>query len=150
MLKGKHKSISNRSQNTWASSEPSSTTANPEYTNTPENQESALKSFLMKLIESFKEDINNSLKGIQGNTGKQEKELNKVIQDLKLVVETIKKTQMEANLEMENLGKRAEITYISITNKIQEMEERISDVEYMVEEVDTTVKESSKHKNLLT
>ena len=30
------------------------------------------------------------------------KELNKAIQDLKVEVETIKKTQMEANLEMEN------------------------------------------------
>jgi hypothetical protein len=31
-------------------------------------------------------------------------ELNKAIQDLKVKVETIKKTQMEANLEMENIG----------------------------------------------
>ena len=87
------------------------TTANPEYTNTPENQESVLKSYLMKIIESFKEDINNSLKEIQENTGKQVKELNKVIQDLKVEVET-KKTQMEANLEMENIGKRSGITVL--------------------------------------
>ena len=72
MVKGKHKTISNRSQNMWASSEPSSpTTASPEYTNTPENQEADLKSYLMKIIESFKEDINNSLKERQKNTGKQ-------------------------------------------------------------------------------
>jgi hypothetical protein len=38
MAKGKHKTISNRSQNTGASSAPRShTTASPEYTNTPEN-----------------------------------------------------------------------------------------------------------------
>ena len=92
MVKGKVKTVSNRSQNTWASSEPSSpTTASPEYTNTPENQESVLKSYLMKIIESFKEDINNSLKEIQENTGKQVKELNKVIQHLKVEAETIKK-----------------------------------------------------------
>jgi esterase/lipase len=53
----------------------------------------------MKIIESFKEDINNSLKEIQENTGKQVKELNKVIQDIKVEVETIKRMQMEANLE---------------------------------------------------
>ena len=64
----------------------------------------------MKTIESFKEDINNFLKEIQVNTGKQAKELNKVIQDLKVEIETLKKTQMEANLEMENLGKRSVIT----------------------------------------
>jgi hypothetical protein len=54
----------------WASSEPKSPiTASPEYTNTPENQESVLKSYLMKIIQSFKEDINNSMKEIQENTG---------------------------------------------------------------------------------
>jgi hypothetical protein len=46
------------------------------------------------------------------------KELNKVIQDLKVEVETIKKTQMEANLEMENLEKRSGVTDVSITNRI--------------------------------
>jgi hypothetical protein len=36
------------------------------------------------------------------------KELNKAVQSGKVEVETIRKTQMEANLEMENLGKRSE------------------------------------------
>jgi hypothetical protein len=63
----------------WASPEPSSpTTASPGYANTPEHQESVLKPYLMKIIKSFKEDINNSLKEIQENTGKQVKELSKV------------------------------------------------------------------------
>jgi hypothetical protein len=101
MAKSKHKTISNRSQNMWASSEPSSPiTASPAYTNTPENQEADLKSYLMKIIESFKEDINSSLQEIQENRDKQVKELNKVTQDLKVKVKTIKKTHMEANLEM--------------------------------------------------
>ena len=47
---------------------------------------------------------------------------------------------MEANLEMENLGKRSGITNVSITSRIQEIEERISGIKYTVEEVDTTVK----------
>jgi hypothetical protein len=37
-------------------------------------------------------------------------------------------TQMEANLEMENLGKRSGITDVCITNRIKEIEERISGV----------------------
>ena len=69
IVRDKHKTISNR--RTWASSETSSpNTASPEYTNTPENQEADLKSYLMKIIESFKDDINNSQKEIQENTGK--------------------------------------------------------------------------------
>ena len=55
--------------------------------------------------------------------------MHKGVQDLKVEVETIKKTQMEANLEMENLGKRSGITDVSITNRIQEIEERISGAE---------------------
>jgi uncharacterized protein YukE len=130
MVKGKHKTKSNRSQYMWASSEPSSpTTASPEYNNTPENQKADLKSYLMKIIESFKEDINNSLKEIQENTGKQVEELNKVTQDLKVEVKTIKKTQMEAKLEMESLGKMSGITDVTISNRIQEIEERLSGVE---------------------
>jgi hypothetical protein len=54
------------------------------------------------------------------------KELDKLVQHLKVEVETIKKTQMGANLEMKYLGKRSGITDLSITNRIQEIEERIS------------------------
>ena len=72
--------------------------------------------------------------------------MNKVIQDIKVEVETINEKQMEANLEMKNIGKRSGITDISITNTIQEIEEKFSHLE----EIDTTVKENSKCKKLLT
>ena len=45
---------------------------------------------------------------------------------------------------MENLGKRTETTDASITNRIQEMEEKMSDLEYTIEEIDTSVKENAK------
>jgi hypothetical protein len=68
--RGKVKNISNRNQGFWASSEPSSqTTASPGYPNTPENQTLIYNHMMM--IEDFKKDISNSLKEIQGNTGKQ-------------------------------------------------------------------------------
>jgi hypothetical protein len=40
-------------------------------------------------------------------------------------VETIKKTQREMTLEIETLGKKSGIIDASISNRIQEMEERI-------------------------
>jgi hypothetical protein len=43
------------------------------------------------------------------------KELNKMVQELKMEVEKIKKWQMEAILEIENLGKRTETTDVKIT-----------------------------------
>jgi hypothetical protein len=43
---------------------------------------------------------------------------------LKIKIEAIKKTQFEGIMEMENLGKQTGATNASITNRIQEMEER--------------------------
>jgi hypothetical protein len=104
----------------------------------------------MRIIESFKKgtliESFNSLKEIQENTGKKVKELNKRLQEIIVEGETIKKTQMETNLEMENLGMRSRITDVSITNRIQEIDERISGVEDTVKEIDITIKENSKHK----
>jgi hypothetical protein len=73
MLRGKHKSMSNRNHCHLISSEPSSpTTESPGYPNTPEKQDPDLKSHLVEIIEDLKEDMNNSLKEeIQENTGKQ-------------------------------------------------------------------------------
>ena len=48
-------------------------------------------------------------------------ELNKTIQDLKREVDTIKKTQSEATLEIENLGKKSGTIDARISNRIQEM-----------------------------
>jgi hypothetical protein len=46
------------------------------------------------------------------------KELNKTIQDLKMGTETIKKSQRETTLELENLEKRSGVIDASITNRI--------------------------------
>jgi hypothetical protein len=52
-----------------------------------------------------------------------------MVQDLIMVIETIKKTQMEATQERKNLGKRSGSADTNITNRIQEIKERISDVD---------------------
>ena len=96
MVGSKHKSISNRNQGYLASSEPNSPTiAGPGYIITPEKQDMDINSFLIMMMEDYKTDINNSLKEIQENTFKQVKDLNTTIQDLKMEVETIKKSQKE-------------------------------------------------------
>jgi chromosome segregation ATPase len=78
------------------------------------------------------------------------KELNKTNQDLKMEVETIRKSQRETTLETENLGKKAESIDTRITNKVQEIEERISGAEHTIENSDTTIKENAKCKKILT
>jgi hypothetical protein len=172
MAKGKLKNHTNRNQDHPASSEHSMpTTASPGYPNTPEKQDSDLKSYLMMLVQDFKKGINSSIKEIQENTGKQVEvlkeetkksikelqenttkqvmELNKTIQDLKVEVETIKKTQRESTLEIETLGKESETIDTSISNRIQEMEERILGAEDSIESMDTKIKENAKCKKIL-
>jgi len=49
-------------------------------------------------------------------------------------------------LGIEILGKRSGVIDASITNRIQEVEERISGAEDTIENIDTTVKGNVKHK----
>ena len=56
---------------------------------------------------------------MQENTTKQVMELNKTIQDIKMEVDTIKKTQSEATLEIETLGKKPGTIDVSINNRIK-------------------------------
>jgi predicted nucleic acid-binding Zn-ribbon protein len=67
-------------------------------------------------------------------------ELNKTIQDQKGEVDTIKKPQSEATLEIESLGKKSGTIDASISTRIQEMEERISGAEDSIENIGTTIK----------
>ena len=117
------------------------------------------------LVEDFKKDINNSLKEILENTAKQVEALkeetqkslkelqekmtkqvmvlNKTIQDLKREVDTIKKTQSEAKMEIETLGMKSGTIDASISNRIQEREERVSGAEDSIENICTTIKENT-------
>lgn len=126
---------------------------------------------MMMMMEDFKKDINNSLKEIHDNTSKQVealkdkkqkslkelqesttkpvKELNKSIQDIKMELETIKKAQSETTLDIENLGKRSGGIDASITNRIQEVEEKILGAEDTIENIDSTIKDNVKFKKLL-
>ena len=64
-------------------------------------------------------------------------------------VETIKKSQREKTLEIEILGKKSGHIDASISNRIQEMEERISGAKSSIEKMDTTIKENVKCKEIL-
>jgi hypothetical protein len=103
-----------------------------------------------KQVEALKEETQKSLKELWENTIKQVKGMNKTTQDLKMELETIKKSQRETTLKLENIGKISGVIDASITNRIQEIEERISGAEDTIENIDTTRKENAKSKKLLT
>ena len=60
-----------------------------------------------------------------------------------------KKNQRETMLEIETLGKELGTIDASISNRIQEMEERISDTEDSIGNMNTTIKENAKCKKIL-
>ena len=66
-------------------------------------QEKDLKTACMTRIETFKKEMNKSFKEIQENINEQCKEMNKTVEDLKMEVELMKKTQTEGILEIKNL-----------------------------------------------
>jgi hypothetical protein len=65
-------------------------------------------------------------------------------------VETIKKTQRETTLEIETLGEKSGTIDASISNRIEEMEERISGAKDSRGNMNTTIKENAKYKKILT
>lgn len=52
------------------------------------------------------------------------KEMNKILQDLKMEISAIKKTHVERILEINNLGIQTGTTKPSFTNRIHETEEK--------------------------
>jgi len=62
-------------------------------------------------VEALKEETQRSLKRVTKNTTKHVKEFNRTMQDLKMDTETMKKSQREAALAIENLGRRLGIKY---------------------------------------
>jgi septal ring factor EnvC (AmiA/AmiB activator) len=141
MAKGKHKNLTNRNEDHSPSSEPiTPTSPSPGHLNTSEKLDLDLKAYLMMMVEDIKKDFKNSFKEIQENTAKQVEdikeeaqkslkelqenttkqvmELNKTIHDLKREVDTIKKIQSEATLEIETLGKKSGTIDVSISNRI--------------------------------
>ena len=72
MATDNHKNRSNRNQFDLTTLEPSSPTkASPGYPSTLIKQDSDLITHLMKMIQDFTKDTNNSLKEITENTSKQ-------------------------------------------------------------------------------
>ena len=99
MDKGQGRTISNKSNGNKA--EPSyPTTANPGYPNTAETQENDHRFNIMKVILVFKREMNKSFKVIQENTIKLVNEINKIVQDVEIEIEAIKKTQSQRIMEM--------------------------------------------------
>ncbi|EDM11615.1 rCG65930 [Rattus norvegicus] len=158
MARGKHRNPSNRKQDYMASSEPNSPTkANTDYPNTPEKQDLVSKSYLIMMLEDFKKDIKNSLREqVEAYREESQKSLKefqentiKQLKELKMEIEAIKKEHMETTLDIENQKKRQGAVDTCFTNRIQEMEERISGAEDSIEIIDSTVKDNVKQKKLL-
>ena len=99
----------------------------------------------------FKRKINKILEEIQQHTINLVNEMNKSVQELKIEIEEIKKSNKqkpEGITEMQNVSKSIRTTDASITSTINNG--RISDIEDTIEEMDTPVKENVKSNKFLT
>lgn len=72
--------------------------------------------------------------------------MNKTVEDLKVEVESLKKTQTEENVEKKNQETRTGASEVSLTNRIYKMEGRILGIGNMRKEMDTLVKENTELK----
>ena len=93
------------------------------------------------------EEINNSLKENEEKAVKQVKEM---IQDSKIKIETIKKTQTKGNFGNVKYGKMIRSHKCKHKQLIQDMEERISSAEDTIEEIDSFVNQNIKSNQSLT
>ena len=64
----------------------------------------------------------------------------------KMEIESTKKTQFWVKQKMKNLESQTKTSKVKLTNRVQEMEERISGIEDKIEEMDTSVKQNVKYK----
>ena len=100
-----------------------------------------------EMEEKYNKKVEEMSKFINDTQGNQEKTIKKVmetVQDLKTEKESMKKSQTEGRLDMENIGKQTETSGTSITNRLQEIEERISDYEDTIKKINALTKENRK------
>lgn len=97
-----------------------------------------INKYLNKVQKKKLKEVSKSPKEVKENTNKKLAEMNKTVQDLKMEIESIRRTQTEGILKMKNLGKP------------QHQNTRAGRVKDTIEEMDTSVKGSMKLKTLPT
>lgn len=76
----------------------------PEYSSITKVQGERPENSLYKDDKGSSEEVDKSLKGIQGNRNKQWKGIDKTVKDLEMGTESGKKTRMQGIPETNNLG----------------------------------------------
>jgi hypothetical protein len=128
MEKGKHKNLTNRNQEHWASSECSKpNTKGPGYPNRPTKQDVDLKSYLMMVVEDFKKGINNSFKEMQENTAKQVEALKEEAQ------KSLKELQQNTAKQVEETQKSIKELQKNTAKQAMELNKAIQDLKMEVE-----------------
>lgn len=75
---------------------------------------------IMNMVNDFKKGINSLT-----NSMKQKEELTKRVQDIKVDIKSLQKTQVEINLETESLGSQEKTSEINFTNTLEDMKENL-------------------------
>lgn len=79
------------------------TTGGAEKSNTAQAQVEGLQRVLTNMLVVLREDMNKYINEMCGNNNSQSNEIKKTVQDLKVVIKSIKKTQTKGKYKMEYL-----------------------------------------------
>ena len=109
-----------------------------------------MKNSFIEMEEKTNKKLEEINKCLKENKEKAIKRVKERIQDLNTEIKAIKKTQTEGIMGMENVAKRSGTKNTSISSRIQEMKEKISSIEDMIDEIDSPVKENIKSIKSLT
>ena len=157
MARGNGKNLTNINQEQWASSESSKpTTESPGYPNTPDKQDSDLKSYLLMVVEDFRMYINNLLKEIQENTAKQvealkeeaQKSLKELQENTAKPVEALKEEAQKSLKELqENTAKQVQVFKELQVNTAKLVEETQKSLKELQENTTKQMMELNKKKS---
>lgn len=106
-----------------------------------QTQDKDFRKVVINMFKDIKEAMNKSLNEEQENTEKQLNEVLKTVQEMKVEIESLKKTKTETKQEMKNLECQTQTSEVSLTKR---MEKRTLGIE----EMDTSVKENVKCQKL--
>lgn len=108
MSRHQYENTDNNSQDSKYPGELSNlTTGSAEKSNTAQAQVEGLQKALKNMLAVLSKDMNKSINEMHKNKNNQQNEIKKIVQDLKVVIESIKKTQTKGKQKMEYLGTRA-------------------------------------------
>lgn len=111
-------------------------TEEPEKDNIAEAQDKDFKMAVMNMFRDLREVVNKFFKEAMKTLKEQLNTILKIFQDMKVKIKSLKKIQTEVELKMKNSKCQTKTSEVSLNNKLEDMGEKISDLDKKLEEME--------------